>query len=125
MLQDAQRGKVVFYLLESGKCRFPIRSYGAVVVCSGRFRDSWAASCIEEGLRHLGSDRPDAARPVEHVGDRRSLKPSRCAKGQRGIECSAGYAYLVVGLCNATFPGSDVGSALEEICRQSNRDVGK
>jgi hypothetical protein len=33
LLENAQCCKLVFYLLEGGKCRLPIRSYGTVIVC--------------------------------------------------------------------------------------------
>ncbi len=125
LLEDAQGGEVVFYLLEGVEGGLAVVGDGLVVSGGGLLGDGLAAAEVEEVLAGGGTGGPDVVGGAEEVGEEGALEASESRDGDGGVVGGAGDADAVVGLGDAALGGGDVGAAFEELGRQAYGNGGR
>ena len=112
--EDAQRGQVIFDLLEGGQNSLAIARDCVLVAGARLFDDGLALAGIENRLRQSRANRPNAAGPFEQAADRGALDPGGGAESDGRIIGGFGDADLRVGLGHTAFGSGDVRAAFEQ-----------
>ena len=120
--EGVEDSEVVFDLLEGGEGGLAVVGCLFVVAGDGLLRDCAAAAGIEEGLRERRADTPDVVRAVDEGGDRGALEAGEGREVECGEVGGAGDADALVGLVDAALGGGDVGTALEKLRWQADRN---
>src|SRR5215470_15473347 len=115
LLEDPQRRKIVFYLLESVQHGLPVIRYAGVVSRNRLIGLGAAKPSVEERLGERRSDRPVAAWQREQVGDARVGKPACGRERQRRVKRRFGHAYLCVRSGRSPLRASNIRPPLEQL----------
>ena len=75
--QDAQRGEIVFYLLEAVEYDLAIVGDIGGVACSGLVGDGAPAACVEDGLSGRSANRPERGRALDPGAGLCALKAAK------------------------------------------------
>src|SRR5580698_6165411 len=122
ILQYAQRGKIVLYVLKGGQDALAIGGNRGIVGCLRLFEGALAFPEIEQRVRYRRTQRPEAAGPGEQIDEAGSFEAGGGADSDVGIERGLSYANLRIGRGHATLIRRDIGTPLEKLGRQAYRD---
>ena len=121
-MKHTQLHQVILHLTEAIEHRLAVLRHGLVVSRFAAFQLGAARAAIEQGQRQLRAERPETVGQIDPVGKAATTVAAAGGNGQIWIPGGFGDANLGVSGDHPAFRGSDIGTAFQQLRRQSHGD---